>query len=462
MQKSLLCLCIAAEVVGTAQAGPHAYVITEFKGLTGHPYPGISDLNNLSGAVGKLDAQPQSAAYWSSATTPRLLANSGADSSAEGINDSGDVCGWGPGPREGRYALYWQGASQQQALPDLFRQPDAGYSQCNRLNNSGVKVGKSRIADGHNHAVMWDSGNSIHDLGTLKGGDSEATGISPSGLIVGSSFASTTGDITYNHAVLWQNGAFSDLGTLPGGLGSAAAEVNDSGDIVGQSDVSVGTLNYPAATHAVLWRSEAPIDLGVAPNYSRSSALSVNASGTIAGFVFNDPQTLLWDAHAVLWDQGQLVDLTVLLQSQVPAKTYLLEAVKINDKGEVVLYALNQTALTTHYYLARPVGPTHVSLRSSENPAYIGDPINFVASVTADSGGIPRAPVTLKDGNTILQVASPDPTGIVRFRPISNLSVGTHRITASFTGYGVFASSVSPGLSESIRFKLVPLRPPAR
>jgi probable HAF family extracellular repeat protein len=75
----------------------------------------------------------------------------------------------------------------------------------------------------------------IVDLGTLGGGDSRAEGINDSGQVVGDS--ETAGG--QRLAFLWTDGVMQDLGTL-GGSHSEARGINDSGQVVGQSSVASG------------------------------------------------------------------------------------------------------------------------------------------------------------------------------------------------------------------------------
>jgi probable HAF family extracellular repeat protein len=298
--RSLICIVLSAVAAGAVQAGPRAYVLTHFKGLANTPFPNVNDLNNLGAASGALAEQPTQGAYWSSPTSPRLLSSLG-DTNAWGLDNQGNACG-AARPR----ALYWDATGVRHALPDLDSRLDLAESRCNRINDAGVKIGTSQTPDGHTHAVTWDSSNAIHDLGTLQGssGDSEALAISPSGSIVGKSSVASTGEDSSRHAVLWQGGALTDLGTLGGRLNSVANSVNDAGEIVGQSDINIGTNDTAPLTRPVLWRSGAPVDLGIPSPYTRGAAYSINASGSIVGNAYNDPQEFLWDSHAILWDHG--------------------------------------------------------------------------------------------------------------------------------------------------------------
>ncbi|MGU3443200.1 hypothetical protein ACLBXI_25395 [Bacillus cereus] len=54
-----------------------------------------------------------------------------------------------------------------------------------------------------------------------------------------------------HHAFLYSNGAMSDLGTLSGGENSCAYAINDSGVIVGYSELRSGSTNI--LEHATKW-----------------------------------------------------------------------------------------------------------------------------------------------------------------------------------------------------------------
>src|SRR3979411_1832792 len=78
----------------------------------------------------------------------------------------------------------------------------------------------------------------IKDLGTLPGGlNSGAAGINDRGQVVGSS---STKIFTQPHAFLFEDGVMVDLGTLPGGNFSVAAGINNRGQVVGLSSTSSG------------------------------------------------------------------------------------------------------------------------------------------------------------------------------------------------------------------------------
>src|SRR5439155_18612513 len=89
------------------------------------------------------------------------------------------------------------------------------------INHLGQVVGSAETAAGETHAFLWDRERGMRDLGVLAGDGSAATGINDAGQVVGNA---TTGDLLPSgdpvfHAVLWDaGGQIHDLGVPPGGF----------------------------------------------------------------------------------------------------------------------------------------------------------------------------------------------------------------------------------------------------
>jgi probable HAF family extracellular repeat protein len=82
----------------------------------------------------------------------------------------------------------------------------------------------------HSHAFVWDSVHGMRDLGTLGGRNSYALGINDSGEVVG---YSELADHT-THAFTWtQAGGIVDLGVLARRNSTQAAAINSAGNIAG-------------------------------------------------------------------------------------------------------------------------------------------------------------------------------------------------------------------------------------
>ena len=89
-----------------------------------------------------------------------------------------------------------------------------------------------------------------------------------------------------------------DLGVLPGGGFSEALNVNDRGQIVGWGGTASGEM------HAILWDNGEPIDLGTLGG-AMSRAWGINNRGQVVG----ESETAKGDFHAFLWEDGQMIDL---------------------------------------------------------------------------------------------------------------------------------------------------------
>jgi len=137
------------------------------------------------------------------------------------------------------------------------------------------------------------------DMGTLGGPNSSvgfagyvAKSLNPGGTAVGEADTSTADpsclvDCFVNHAFQWRNGVLADLGSLPGGNSSYAFWVNSRGWVTGLSENGViDPLTGFPETAAVLWKDGEIIDLGTLGG-SSSSANAVNNRGQVAGGALN-------------------------------------------------------------------------------------------------------------------------------------------------------------------------------
>ena len=143
-------------------------------------------------------------------------------------------------------------------------------------------------------AVVWRSGfPEVLMQGT-------ATDVNESDQVVGSSSS--------GQGLLWSlPGGFMNIGTL-GGLASTPQAINESGDVVGYSDLADGV-----AAHAFLWNTKkGMIDLGALSGF-QSVAEDVNDAAQVVGYFYIDLGGGNVTTHAALWAKGKGLDLGVPL-----------------------------------------------------------------------------------------------------------------------------------------------------
>jgi len=212
------------------------------------------------------------------------------------------------------------------------------------INRLGQVVGEAQMADGDDHAFLWQDGV-MTDLGTLGGTQSQAYDVNSLGQVVGHTTwpphafvweegVMTDLGISYradlindaghivgrpysnswdDQAVLWRDDGIVDLGTLGWG-GSKAEDMNDIGQIVGWSNTAA------REQHAVLWQDGAITDLGTLEGRSQSKALAINEAGQIVGHC---------SRRAFVWQNGAMTDLGTLVGGES-------QATGINGLGQII------------------------------------------------------------------------------------------------------------------------------
>jgi len=251
----------------------------------------------------------------------------------------------------------WQNGAMT-ALPTL----GGNNGAVNQINKTGEMAGLAESATPDPGCtapqvlqfkpVKWASGK-IHELVTLDGDrDGAAFAINDKGQVAGASgqCSAFNADLLENlqslHALLWQGDSVTDLGNLGGtgqGFGNLALNLNNRGQVVGQSDLP-GDANF----HAFRWTKEAGIeDLGTLTGDVNSVALGINDGGEIVGLSLDAN----FDPHPYLWQSGAMTNLNTLIPADSPLS--LLTACSINSSGEIVGLAVTSTG-EVHGYLATP------------------------------------------------------------------------------------------------------------
>ena len=217
----------------------------------------------------------------------------------------------------------------------------------------------------HFKPVVWEKGV-IHKLPTFGGDpDGVAQEINDNGEVVGGSGTCATfnTNFLYNlvpvHALLWEKGKATDLGNLGGTTGQAggniALDINNQGQVVGNSDLPGDTT-----FHAFLWtRRTGMQDLGTLSGDVASLSISINDAGSVVGASLDANFNL----RAFLWEKSVMTDLNTLIVGNSPL--YLLSGCSINSRGEITGLGLTSTG-EIHTYLATPTHGVATSESASQ------------------------------------------------------------------------------------------------
>ncbi len=303
----LSCAALAAP----AQAGI-SFTLTDLGalGTSGVVY----DINNAGQIVGARGAGTSLAgAIWTAGTASALPKLETTASQAYAINNSGQVVGYNGAAHP---TLWTNGVPS-----DLG---GSGVSQARDINDMGQIVGDSYGSTSGAQAVIWQGGTRTV-LDTPTGTVSYARGINNDGDVVG---------VSGSRATLWADaGAAVTLGALTGSTGSQAYAINGNGVIVGYTD-------FGSARHATLWDEGGnAVDLGFFAGGTRSQATDINLSGQIVGFSNIAAGQLFTNNRAVLWQDGEMLDLNGLVDAGLGWTLYQAEG--INDQGQIVGYGIN-------------------------------------------------------------------------------------------------------------------------
>lgn len=210
---------------------------------------------------------------WERGTMRDLGTLGGPDAFGIVVNERGQVLGFSLTASGGGDAFLWQNGRMQD-IPDML-----GGTQINPffLNNQGMVIGNASLADEQRfHPFIWYQGG-MRDIGTFGGSNGEAIWVNQTGQVVGT--ADFPGD-TFHHAFLWQNGTRTDLVPVGGDTCSGGAAINAQGQAVGFSS------DCHQAHHAILWGGGEALDLStvtaVPPNMYLAGGLNINDRGEIA------------------------------------------------------------------------------------------------------------------------------------------------------------------------------------
>jgi probable HAF family extracellular repeat protein len=283
------------------------------------------------------------------------LGTLGGYSLGYGLNDEGTVVGSGFFAGNTKSDAILSGSPYPPPPQDLGTL-GGSFGEADFINDNGQIAGNANTSGDHGVQAFYSlNGTSLVPL-TLGGASSTSYGINSSGQVIGRSSLPTGNK---QHGFIYTPGAPNtlddpnphDLGTLvTNNAGASDAEaINNSGEVVGQSDYAT-TPGVPSGHHhaySAMFVNTAwtMTDLGSLPGYRDSTAVAVNNLGEIVGFAGNGITT-----EAFLYLNGQMIDLTRLLPAN-SGFTQLLTATGINDNGVIIGQGITTTGATDAYIL---------------------------------------------------------------------------------------------------------------
>jgi probable HAF family extracellular repeat protein len=226
------------------------------------------------------------------------------------VNDAGAAVGGDDATDPAnRHAIFWWHG----IFIDLHRfiDPAAVRSEASGINNRFDIAGTYVDTQGANHGFLLRRGRFVP---VETGADLSVDDVNNKSQITGLTFDST-GAVGY----VWDSGSVTILPPLEQGSFVLPREINDRGVVVGTSGVELFRL------HAVIWRDGQAIDLGVAPGFADSRGNAINDRGQVVGVLEGQS-----GSRAFIWHDGNMTVLPPLRDMPFNA------ALDINNKGDIV------------------------------------------------------------------------------------------------------------------------------
>jgi hypothetical protein len=227
-----------------------------------------------------------------------------------------------------------------------------------------------------------------------------------------------------------------------GGHGVTAVYSGDTNNATSTSPVLAQTVNQ-ASTTTGLGSSQNPSTFGQSVTFT-ATVSGMSAGGTVN---FKDGSTTIGSCGA----QPLTGATATCTTSSLGGGGHSITAVYSGDTNNlastspVVTQTVNQASTST-------------ALSSAQNPSTVGQPVTFTATVTGLSAG---GTVTFKDGSTTVGWCGAQPvSGATATCTTSSLGVGSHGITAVYSGDANNAASTSGPLVQSV-VAPAPSTPPA-
>ena len=307
-----------------------------------------------------------------------------------------------------------------------------------------------------------------HSITAVFGGSTSYLGSTSAALSQSVSGAITTTSLSSNANPSTFGGTVSLTATVASGAGTPTGTVTFT-----DGATTLGTVSLSSGQAALSTASLATGTHPITATYSGAASFLTSASAPLSQVVNSAPTTTVVSASPNPSVNGSAVAVTATVSSSAGTPTGTVEfadgatslgsatvtngvatlSVSTLGGGSHVIsatYAGDGTfAPSTSAPLTQVVNaaPSTTTLTASANPTTLGTTITYTATVTSGVG-VPTGTVVFQDGATLIATASlSNGTATVS---LSDLTVGSHALTASYNGSVDVAASTSAALTEVV------------
>src|SRR6266699_4107259 len=229
-----------------------------------------------------------------------------------------------------------------------------------------------------------------------------------------------------------------------------------------------GNANFSGSTSATLTQTVNPVT-GVTMTTTIQNSANVAVTSIVLGTAVHDTATLSGQTATAggtvtyaFWTTGTCTGTrtaagTVTVTNGVVPNSNTFTPTTVGSYSFNATYsgdANNAAATATCEPLTVTQASTTTSVASSANPSFFGQSVTFTATVTGSTTvATPTGTVQFKDGATVLATVGVTTTAGVTTATFttSTLAVGSHSITATYSGDTNFTGSTSAVLTQTVK-----------